>query len=189
MKDVVLLGGPNGAGKTTAATLIVPRMLGIREFVNADEIARGISPFNPEGVALAAGKIMIERIQELVLSGENFAFESTCSGRSHVRTLQMCRNAGYRLTLVYLWLFSPEAALARVAKRVSQGGHRIPNDVVVRRYAAGLRNMRDIYLPIVDVAYIYDNSDDEGVLIAERQPNTPLIIRAAAKWNRILEAP
>jgi predicted ABC-type ATPase len=164
-------------------------MLGIREFVNADEIARGLSPFNPEGVALAAGKIMIERIRELVLSGESFAFESTCSGRGHVRTLQMCRNAGYRLTLLYLWLFSPEAALARVVKRVSQGGHRIPNDVVVRRYAAGLRNMRDIYLPIVDVAYIYDNSDDEGVLIAERQPNAPLIIRDAAKWNRILEAP
>jgi predicted ABC-type ATPase len=164
-------------------------MLGIREFVNADEIARGLSPFNPEGVALAAGKIMIERIRDLVQSGESFAFESTCSGRGHIRTLQMCRSAGYRLTLLYLWLSSPEAALARVAKRVSQGGHRIPNDVVVRRYAAGLRNMRDVYLPIVDVAYISDNSDDEGVLIAERQPNAPLIIRDAAKWNRILEAP
>jgi predicted ABC-type ATPase len=188
MKDVVLLGGPNGAGKTTAAAIVLPAMLGIREFVNADEIARGLSPFNPDGPALTAGRLMLMRIRELIRSGENFAFESTCSGRGHIGTLQMCRDAGYRLTLVYLWLSSPEAALARVARRVAKGGHRIPDDVVVRRYAAGLRNMRHLYLPIVDVAYIYDNSDEQGVLIAERQPDMSLIVRDVGRWNRILEA-
>jgi predicted ABC-type ATPase len=187
MKEAVLLGGPNGAGKTTAAAIMLPTMLGIREFVNADEIARGLSPFNPDGSAMAAGKLMIMRIRELIRNGESFAFESTCSGRGHMRTLQMCRDAAYRLTLVYLWLSSPEAALARVARRVAKGGHRIPDDVVVRRYAAGLRNMRNLYLPVVDVAYIYDNSDEGGVLIAERRPNTPLFVHDAGRWNRILE--
>lgn len=188
MKDVVLVGGPNGAGKTTAAAIVLPKMLGIREFVNADEIARGLSPFNPEGTAVAAGRIMLARIRELVRNGESLAFESTCSGRGHIGTLQMCRDAGYRLTLLFLWLSSPEAALARVARRVAMGGHRIPHDVVVRRYAAGLRNMRDLYLPIVDVAYIFDNSDGEGGLIAERQPEQPLVVRDIGIWNRILEA-
>jgi predicted ABC-type ATPase len=126
MKDVVLLGGPNGAGKTTAAAIVLPAMLGIREFVNADEIARGLSPFNPDGPALTAGRLMLMRIRELIRSGENFAFESTCSGRGHIGTLQMCRDAGYRLTLVYLWLSSPEAALARVARRVAEGGIGFP---------------------------------------------------------------
>jgi predicted ABC-type ATPase len=188
MKDVVLVGGPNGAGKTTAAAIVLPKMLGIREFVNADEIARGLSPFNPEGTAVAAGRIMLARIRDLVRNGESLAFESTCSGRGHIRTLQMCRDAGYRLTLLFLWLSSPEAALVRVARRVAMGGHRIPHDVVIRRYATGLRNMRDLYLPIVDVAYIFDNSDGEGGLIAERQPEQPLVVRDKGIWNRILEA-
>jgi predicted ABC-type ATPase len=188
MKDVVLLGGPNGAGKTTAASIVLPKMLGIREFVNADEIARGLSPFNPEGSALAAGRLMIERMRELMRNGESFAFETTCSGRGHARTLQACRAEGYRITLLFLWLSAPEVALVRVARRVAQGGHRIPSDVVVRRYAAGLRNMRHLYLPIADVAYIYDSTDEGGVMIAERQPGMPLVVRDLPRWNRILEA-
>jgi predicted ABC-type ATPase len=188
MKEVVILGGPNGAGKTTSAAIVLPAKLKIREFVNADEIARGLSPFNPEGSAVAAGKLMIERMHTLIQDGQSFAFETTCAGRGHARLLRMCRNAGYRLTLVYLWLSSPEQALDRVARRVAQGGHRIPNDVVVRRYTVGLRNMRLLYLPLVDIAYIYDNSDKGGVLIAERQPHEPLVVHDAARWNRILEA-
>jgi predicted ABC-type ATPase len=101
-KDVVMIGGPNGAGKTTAATTLLPKELPIREFVNAAEIARGLSPFNPEGSALAAGRLMIERIHELIGRGESFAFETTCSGRAHVQTLAKCRDAGYRLTLIFL---------------------------------------------------------------------------------------
>jgi predicted ABC-type ATPase len=101
-KDVVMIGGSNGAGKTTAATTLLPKILDIREFVNADEIAGGLSPFNPEGSAIAAGRLMIERIHELIARGESFAFETTCSGRAHAQTLLKCRDAGYRLMLIFL---------------------------------------------------------------------------------------
>jgi predicted ABC-type ATPase len=187
-KDVVMIGGPNGAGKTTIATTMLPKELRIREFVNADEIARGLSPFNPEGSARAAGRLMIKRIHELIERGESFAFETTCAGRAHARTLSRCRDAGYRLTLIFLWLPSVKEALGRVARRVAQGGHRIPKEVVVRRYAAGLKNLQRLYLPIADIAYIYDNTDEGGILIAERQPGRALVVCDDQRWRRILEA-
>jgi predicted ABC-type ATPase len=187
-KEVVVIGGPNGAGKTTWAYRRLPSTLGLREFVNADEIARGISPLDPEASALAAGRLMIERLNELISAGHSFAFETTCSGRGHVRLLQICRATGYRITLIFLWLPSAKIALSRVARRVSQGGHRIPDDVIVRRYSAGLRNMRHIYLPLADEAYIYDNSDEDGVLIAQQRKNTRIIIHATDRWKQIEEA-
>jgi predicted ABC-type ATPase len=187
-KDVVMIGGPNGAGKTTIATTMLPKELRIREFVNADEIARGLSPFNPEGSARAAGRLMIKRIHELIDRGESFAFETTCAGRAHARTLSRCRDAGYRLTLIFLWLPSVKEALDRVARRVAQGGHRIPKEVVVRRYAAGLKNLQRLYLPIADIAYIYDNTDEGGILIAERHPGRALVVCDDQRWRRILEA-
>ncbi|HMA71938.1 MAG TPA: zeta toxin family protein [Xanthobacteraceae bacterium] len=142
LDDIVIIGGPNGAGKTTTAQLLVPQDLEIREFVNADEIARGLSPFNPERAALVAGRLMLERIRELIKNRQSFAFETTCSGRTHIPILRRCKADGWRVTLVYLWLPSPEAALDRVARRVREGGHGIPDDVVVRRYWAGLSNLR-----------------------------------------------
>ena len=183
-----MIGGPNGAGKTTIATTMLPKELRIREFVNADEIARGLSPFNPEGSALAASRLMIERIHELIGRGESFAFETTCAGRAHAQTLLRCRDAGYRLTLIFLWLPSAKEALRRVARRVAQGGHRIPKDVVIRRYAAGLKNLQQLYLLIADIAYIYDNTDEGGTLIAERQPGEALVVCDDRRWRRILEA-
>jgi predicted ABC-type ATPase len=188
VRDVIMLGGPNGAGKTTAAASLLPNALGIREFVNADEIARGLSPFNAEGTAITAGRLMIERIQALARAGESFAFETTCAGRGYARLLRMCRAAGYRLSLVFLWLPSPEAALARVAQRVREGGHGVPDDVVVRRYTAGLRNMRRLYLPLVDVGLIYDNSGAGRVLIAEKSLDAPLVAHDPARWALIEEA-
>jgi predicted ABC-type ATPase len=188
VKDVIVLGGPNGAGKTTAARVLLPREIKILEFVNADEIARGLSPFNPGGSAFAAGRLMIERIHTLVRLGESFAFETTCAGRGHIRLLQMCRAAGYRLTLVFLWLPSAEAALARVARRVREGGHAIPESVVIRRYTAGLRNMRHFYLPMANVALIYDNSDHGRVLVAGRQRGDEFIVHDTDIWKRIEEA-
>ena len=111
----MIIGGPNGAGKTTAAQVVLPQQLDIREFVNADEIARGLSPFNPGGAALAAGRLMLERIRNLVQDRRSFAFETTCAGRSHLSLLRRCKAEGWRVTLVYLWLPSVEAALNRAA--------------------------------------------------------------------------
>ncbi len=187
MKAVIVVGGPNGAGKTTAASTLLPRSLGIIEFVNADEIARGLSPFNPEGSALAAGRLMLERMQMLAQAGASFAFETTLSGRSHARFLRTCRAAGYELNLVYLWLPSAQDALARVARRVRKGGHHVPDEVVVRRYEAGLRNMRHLYWGLADTAVVYDNSGP-SILIAERLPDAPLIVHDRARWSLIEEA-
>src|SRR6266851_4360162 len=119
LKDIIILAGPNGAGKTTAAPVLLPQELGIREFVNADEIARGLSPFNAEGAALAAGRFMIERMRYLVRNEQSFALETTCSGRAHASWLRECRAKNWRVTLLFLWLPSPQAALDRVAWRVA----------------------------------------------------------------------
>jgi predicted ABC-type ATPase len=184
-KDVVVIGGPNGAGKTTRAYRSLAPILEIREFVNADEIARGLSPFNPEAGAIPAGRVMLNRLNELVEAGGSFAFETTCSGLGHARFLRRCRSVGYRITLIFLWLPSADMAISRVARRVSRGGHRIPADVVARRYSAGIRNMRDIYLPLADAAFVHDNSDGDGILIAERRGTTPLVVHDAKRWMQI----
>jgi predicted ABC-type ATPase len=186
--EVIVLGGPNGAGKTTSAQRLLPQSLRILEFVNADEIARGLSPFNPEASAIEAGRLMLKRMHEFVRSSQSFAFETTCAGRGHTRMLRMCRAAGYRVTLLFLWLPSPEVAVARVARRVREGGHNIPPDVIERRYWAGIRNMRNLYLPLAHVALIVDNSDEGGGLIAEREPGGSLVIHDTAHWALIEEA-
>jgi predicted ABC-type ATPase len=188
MKEAVIIGGPNGAGKTTSAFKLLPRTLHVVEFVNADEIARGLSPFDPESVALAAGRLMLDRIHELIEAGQSFALETTCASRSHARLMRILQAAGYRTTLLFLWLPSPKVAVARVARRVRAGGHRIPEDVIHRRFWAGLRNMRHLYLPLADVAAIYDNSDNGQVRIAHRDEGTELVVRDRARWKRILEA-
>lgn len=189
LKDIVIIGGPNGAGKTTAAQAVLPRHLRIREFVNADEIARGLSPFNSEGVAITAARLMLERIRALVRSGESFAFETTCSGRGHAQWLRQCRARGWHVTLLFLWLPTPQAAVDRVARRVQQGGHRIPSEVVIRRWKGGIINVRDVYLPLADTVAIYDNSDVGRILIAERTPDTPLVVYDVVRWAMIEKVP
>ncbi len=188
LKELIILGGPNGAGKTTAAAAILPGGLSIREFVNADEIARGLSPFNAEGAAVAAGRLMISRVRSLLRAGESFALETTCAGRMQLQLLHQSRALGYRSTLVFLWLPSAKHALERVARRVRQGGRGIPDEVVVRRYWTGLRNMRHAYLPAVDDAIIYDNSDRGRVLIAERIAGGALVVRDRGRWAKIRRA-
>ena len=188
LKDIVIIGGPNGAGKTTAAHELVPLELRIREFVNADEIARGLSPFNAEQAAMAAGRLMIERMQALVRSGESFAFEMTCAGRAHAHWLRKCQAQGWRVALLFLWLPTPEAALHRVARRVREGGHAVARDVVIRRWRAGLANMRNLYLPLSNAAAIHDNSDGTRILVAERTPDAPLVVHDAVRWAMIERA-
>lgn len=185
MKDIFILAGPNGAGKTTAANVLLPERLRTREFVNADEIARGLSPFNVEGVAMTAGRIMIERMRALVSAGESFALETTCAGRQHAVWLAACKADGWRITLLFLWLASADMAVERVARRVREGGHNIPPDVIRRRHAAGIRNMVRLYLPLADNASIFDNSDGRLKLIAQRVGGASLVIHDPERWTRI----
>lgn len=187
MKDIVVIGGPNGAGKTTAAPGLLANYPDIREFVNADEIARGISPLNPEGSAIAAGRLLIERIHQLARTGASFAFETTCAGKGHSRLLQSCRAAGYSITLIFLWLPSAQHALARVKGRVARGGHGVADEIVVRRYRTGLRNLLDLYLPLADIGLIYDNSTPSRELIAEIAPAAN-IIHDQTRWASIQKA-
>ena len=156
--NLYVIAGCNGAGKTTASFTVLPEMLNCREFVNADEIAAGLSPFNPEGVAIQAGRLMIDRIIHLLKEGITFAFETTLSTRSYVKLIQQAQKRGYFVTLLFFSLPTPEQAVKRVAKRVSQGGHNIPLDVIYRRYRAGLSNLFKLYLPVVDYWAFYDNS-------------------------------
>jgi predicted ABC-type ATPase len=149
MPTVYIIAGPNGAGKTTAAKTIFPEILNIVEFVNADEIARGLSPFNPDGVAFEAGRIMLNRMNQLIKDQKDFAFETTLATKSYIRLVERFRLHNYSVVLIFLWLNSDEIAKLRVRKRVSEGGHNIPEDVIERRYARGLINLK-IFLGIVD---------------------------------------
>jgi predicted ABC-type ATPase len=191
MKEIVILGGPNGAGKTTAARVLLPEFFNLHPFLNADEIARRLSPADVEAAAFAAGREMIKKMRALVRDGGSFAFETTCSGKSYIPMLEDCRAMGWRVSLCYFSLPSPEHSIARVAKRVSQGGHHIPDDVIQRRFKIGLwnmrRNMRHLYLPLADTAAIYDNSDGHRVLIADREAGLQLMIHDSERWARIEE--
>jgi predicted ABC-type ATPase len=158
MPQLYIISGCNGAGKTTASYTILPELLRCREFVNADEIARGISPFNAEGVSVEAGRIMLARIAELMESGVDFAFETTLAGRAYVNLIRKAQQKGYVVTLIYFWLSSPELAIGRVAWRVAAGGHHIAEDVIRRRYAAGIHNLFHLYMKEVDFWLLADNS-------------------------------
>lgn len=164
--NLYVIAGCNGAGKTTASFTVLPEMLKCREFVNADEIAAGISPFNPEGVAIQAGRLMIDRIIQLLKDGETFAFETTLATRSYVKLIQQAKKRGYFVTLLFFSLSTSEQAQRRVAQRVSMGGHNIPEDVIVRRYEAGLQNLFQLYMPVCDYWTLYDNSNCPAIRIA-----------------------
>ena len=157
--SIVIVAGPYGAGKTTAAPFLLRDALGVREYVNADPIAAGLSAFAPESVAIAAGRVMLGQLDELARQRLSFGFETTLASRSIAPWLRRRLAEGYAARLVFLWLASPELALARVARRVELGGHSVPDDVVRRRYAAGLRNFFRLYRPIVSTWQFYDNSD------------------------------
>ena len=188
MPDILIIGGPNGAGKTTAARFLFQEQLATREFVNADEIARGLSPYDPESAAIAAGRVMLDRMAELVKKRESFIVETTCSGHSNFNFVRKCKEGGWTIGLVYLWLRSPDAAIRRVARRVSEGGHFVPSDAIERRYWSGLNNVRSRYLPLADFATIRDNTDGDRVHVAEKKGSGPLIIHDEERWRTFLEA-
>jgi predicted ABC-type ATPase len=165
-KHLYIIGGPNGAGKTTASYSVLPKILECREFVNADEIARGLSPFNPESVAIEAGRLMLSRIAELLRRNESFSIETTLATRSYFRLIEQAHRQGYDVTLLYFWLRTPEQAIERVAERVSKGGHNIPSDVIRRRYQEGIDNLFHIYMPIVDTWVLVNNSMTPRSIVA-----------------------
>ena len=167
-KNLYIIAGCNGAGKTTASFTILPEMLDCREFVNADEIARGLSPFQPEKVALEAGRIMLHRLDNLLAKGETFALETTLATKVYQQKIKAAQQQGYTTTLLYFWLSSPELAQERVKTRVLEGGHYIAPEVIERRYWQGLRLLFDAYLPLVDEAWLFDNSRGEPVLVAKK---------------------
>jgi len=159
-KKIIIIAGPNGAGKTTFAREFLPNEAGCPIFVNADLIAAGLSPFNPELAAVAAGRLMLEQIADHARRGQSFAFETTLSGRGYVRLIRQWRRDGYLVVLFFLCLANPEEAIARVAERVAQGGHDVPEDVIRRRFAAGLRNFETLYREEADFWRRYNNSGD-----------------------------
>jgi predicted ABC-type ATPase len=186
MPNIYVIAGCNGAGKTTCAFSILPDILATNEFVNADLIAKGISPFNESTVSFEAGRIMLTRIKELMVLKKDFVFETTLSTISYVKLLQEAKNHGYSIHLLYFWLKSYDLAIKRVKRRVEKGGHNIPEDVIIRRYDKSLVNLNKHFLPLVDAAIIFDNSNESPEVIAEKE-NNKYKIEKEILWQQILQ--
>ena len=185
-KRVLMIAGPNGAGKTTVASRLIPDLPMLYEFINADEIAKGLAPLHPETMALTASKLMIKRLRELLDANKSFAFETTAAGTNYIKHIKEAKAHGYQVSLVFLWVASPHQAIQRVAKRVSQGGHYISPETVERRYYAGLKNLLHHYLPLVDIALILDNSSEEfGESIASKNLAYPLTVENKTIWEKL----
>ena len=159
-RKVIIIAGPNGAGKTTFAREFLPNEAGCPVFVNADLIAAGLAPFAPETAAVHAGRLMLGELRRHFASRESFAFETTLSGKAYLRHIAEWQAAGYRVELIFLKLNGADEAVARVAQRVRQGGHNIPEPVIRRRFAAGLQNFTRHYASAVDAWALYDNSSE-----------------------------
>lgn len=169
MPKLFIIAGCNGAGKTTASFTILPEILNCHEFVNADIIAKGLSPFAPEKAAVAAGRILLERVKELMESGKDFAIETTLATRTHVKMIKEAQARGYIVTILFFWLNMPSLAIERVRLRVQSGGHNVSEDKIRRRYDMGIIHLFQLYLPICDYWIIIDNS------------NAPMIISEGGK--------
>jgi predicted ABC-type ATPase len=182
-KNLYIISGCNGAGKTTASYTVLPEILDCKEFVNADEIAKGLSPFNPESVAIEAGRLMLQRIENLLEKGETFSIETTLATKSYINLVRRAQAKGYTVRLLFFWLNSPELALLRIAERVAKGGHNIPEPIVRRRYVAGIQNLFRLFMNEVDYWVIYDNSEYPAVQIATGGMNdqTTIILESTYK--------
>ena len=184
-KQLYIIAGCNGAGKTTASFTILPEVLGCKEFINADEIAKGLSPFQPESVAMQAGRIMLARMDELLQKGETFAFETTLATKSYKQKIEWAQANGYEVTLLFFWLRNVTMAKERVAQRVAEGGHSIPTETIERRYHNGIANLFAIYMDMVDICYIFDNSEGERTPIAKKYRGEKEIIYNIDLYNQM----
>lgn len=182
-----IIAGPNGAGKTTFATKFLPAYAGRHiSFINADLIAKGLSPFSPETIALSAGRLLLKRIQELSRAADDFAFETTLSGKSYAPFLRKLKRQGYLIHLFFLWVPSVELSLARIKERVSEGGHDIPAEDVRRRFPRSVRNFFQVYRPLSNSWTILDNSTEDPRLIA-RGEGGKRVVEDADLYARILK--
>ncbi len=185
MANLYIISGCNGAGKTTASYTILPEMLSCTEFVNADEIARGISPFKPEAVSIQAGKIMLERIKRLIANGTDFALETTLATKTHANVIKIAQQNGYKVTLVFFFLNMPSLAVERVKMRVASGGHNIEEKTIRRRYEIGLKLLFSLYIPLCEYWMIINNSSIPQELIAEGGRNCETKIYNKPTYNKI----
>jgi predicted ABC-type ATPase len=181
-----IVAGPNGAGKTTFAREFLPRYAHCREFLNADLLAAGLSPFSPETAALAAGRVLLKRMKELIQDRRDFGFETTLAGKTYRPVWEHMKERGYALHLFYLWLPSVDMAVARVAQRVQQGGHNVPEPTIHRRFDVGLRNLFDVYLPLCDSWRLFDNSTIEPRTVAQYEGGE-LALADAALYSYIIQ--
>jgi predicted ABC-type ATPase len=187
-KNLYIIAGCNGAGKTTASFTILPEILACKEFVNADEIAKGLSPFQPEKVQIESGRIMLSRINELLDTDENFAFETTLASKSYRTKIQKAQQKGFNVILLYFWLQNIDLAIERVRTRVLEGGHNVESHVIKRRYKNGIKNLFNIYMPIVDEVMIFDNSEGKYELLAEKTKETQIDVLNKIKFNQIKQS-
>jgi predicted ABC-type ATPase len=183
--SVVILAGPNGAGKSTVAPALLRGALAVDEFVNADVIARGLSAFDPDRVAIAAGRVMLARLKELADERVDFAFETTLATRSFAPWLRSLRISGYDVHLCFLWLASADLAIARVADRVGMGGHHVPEEVVRRRYLAGIRAFFQLYQPLATTWALYNTSGPRPVRVADGLASETIGIYDKGVWDTV----
>ncbi|MDT0643180.1 zeta toxin family protein [Zunongwangia sp. F363] len=185
MKRIYVIAGCNGAGKTTASYTILPEILGCDEFVNADEIARGLSPFRPEKAGIQAGRLMLGRIKKLIKLQQDFAFETTLATKSYRNIIRDAQKKGYTITLLFFWLSSQNLAVKRVETRVKEGGHSIPEEVIRRRYENGLNNFFNIFKDLVDDWVFIDNSGAPYEVIAGGAKNE-VDVGNAEIWEKLI---
>lgn len=186
--NLYIIAGPNGAGKTTASFSLLPDVLHCLNFVNADEIARGLSPFDSESVAFQAGRIMLQRIDELLPQKVDFAIETTLATRSYVHLVHRAQDLGYKVHLIYFYLENEEQAIQRVAQRVSNGGHNIPEQDIRRRFKRGIYNLLNLYMPICDSVLIYNNVMTPAKLVARKITQQDDIKAVEPDmWNQLIQ--
>ncbi|UUO07406.1 zeta toxin family protein [Blastopirellula sp. J2-11] len=183
--SVIVIAGPNGAGKSTLAPYLLRDHLRVREFVNADVIAQGLSAYAPEGAAFEAGRIMLARLHELAAMRKSFALETTLASRSYARWLKELKTSGFESHLVFVWLPDEETAIERVAARVARGGHNIPEGTIRRRYQSGLKNLFNLYMPIVDGWDIINGLSASSDSIASGNQFGKINIQAEEIWRTI----
>lgn len=184
-KKILMIAGPNGAGKTTATFELIAQSPNLYEFLNADEIAKGLAPRHPESMALTASKLMIQRLKELLGAEKSFAFETTASGTNYLKHLKHAQTQGYEIHLTFLWLSNPQQAVKRVAQRVMQGGHHVDTGTITRRYYSGIKNVLNLYLPLVDTANIIDVSSGQSEMVAIKNIDQSINILKEIVWREM----